>query len=101
MRGVITILGSASSPDFESYELDFQSTLNPGSWTLIGSSDTPVVKGVLGGWDTSALVPGLYILRLTVSDAEDGERASRVSVLVLKNEVVGEEPTPVATIAVP
>ncbi len=101
VRGLINIRGTASSPNFESYQLEFQSPLNPESWTVIGSSDTPVVDGVLGGWDTSALVPGLYVVRLRVTDSEDGELASRISVLVLIDEDVGDEPTPIVTIAAP
>lgn len=97
VRGLINVRGTASSAHFQSYQLELQSPLNPGSWTVIGSSDTPVVDGVLGGWDTSILVPGLYIVRLRVVDADDGDLYSQVSVLVLISENTGNDATPVAT----
>jgi membrane peptidoglycan carboxypeptidase len=94
VRGLINILGSATSPHFAAYQLEFESTANPGSWSIIGEGDTPVTNGVLGGWDTSTLVPGLYILRLSVIDRTTGEQTLQVSVLVLSSESQG---TPEAT----
>jgi membrane peptidoglycan carboxypeptidase len=97
VRGLINVRGTANSARFESYQLEFQSPLNPGSWTVIGSSDTPVISGVLGGWDTGVLVPGLYTLRLRVVDADAGDLYSQISVLVIINEDTRDN-TPVPTI---
>jgi membrane peptidoglycan carboxypeptidase len=98
VRGPINIRGTANTEHFLSYELEYQSNINPGSWTLIGAGDTPVVDGVLGGWDTSVLVPGLYIIRLTVHDAEGADAYAQISTLVLIDEDIGGEPTPLPTI---
>ncbi len=94
IRGLINVLGNASSDHFESYRLEYEFGANSGSWILIGESDTPVLDGVLGGWDTSSIVPGLYTLRLTVTDSDEGELSSQVTVLVLLDEGAGQTPAP-------
>lgn len=97
VRGLINIRGTANSEAFESYRLQYQSPLNPGAWSTIGSGDVPVLRGVLGAWDTSVLIPGLYILRLHVSDGERGDLYTQVSVLVISTEEDDDPPTPAIT----
>jgi hypothetical protein len=81
-------------PDFESYRLEYHNDQGGGDWLLIAQSVT-AVNGVLGRWDSSALEPGLYTIRLVVVDAERGETVSRVQVLVLGPEApTAPEPTP-------
>jgi len=98
VRGLINIRGTANSPNFESYQLEYQSSINPGSWTVLGSGDTPILNGILADWDTSVLVPGLYIVRLQVNDAEDGDLYNQISMLVISTESQDDEPTPVITV---
>lgn len=83
VQGLVTITGRASSSAFVSYRLEFQSEAQPGDWTLITESDSRVADGALGTWDTSALSPGLYTIRLVLVDEERGEIITRVQVLVL------------------
>jgi membrane carboxypeptidase/penicillin-binding protein PbpC len=93
VRGVVTITGRAASADFESYRLEYHNDQGGGDWLLIAQGVTEV-NGVLGRWDSSALEPGLYTIRLVV-DAERGETVSRVQVLVLGPEApTAPEPTP-------
>jgi membrane peptidoglycan carboxypeptidase len=82
VQGVVTITGRARSSDFASYRLEFRSEAEAGDWTLISESDSPVADGPLGTWDTSALPPGLYTIRLVLVDEKRGEIITRVQVLL-------------------
>lgn len=65
----VSIQGSAYDPDgtFKKYMVEYRAT-GGASWTLIASSTTPVVNGVLGTWNTTGLSQGYYVLRLTVTN---------------------------------
>jgi len=78
--GVLTILGRASSPEFESYRLEFQG--ESGDWVVLMESTAPVENGVLGVWDTTLLPSGLYALRLTVVDGATGEVSFSIRVVI-------------------
>jgi hypothetical protein len=66
---IVTLMGSASIPNFGFYKYE---VARPGDsvWLTIGGSRTPVVEGKLGDWDTTTRVPGEYLLRLVVTDNE-------------------------------
>lgn len=67
VSGLITLRGSASIPDFGFYKFEY--TLgNEENWQAILANDQPLVATDLGQWDTARLVPGLYRLRLVVTD---------------------------------
>jgi hypothetical protein len=67
ISGSITIKGSASLPNFGFYTLQIA---YPGDtdWVPIQVGQQTVVNDVLGVWDTSALTPGAYMLKLEVTD---------------------------------
>lgn len=67
ISGSITIKGSASLPNFGFYTLQIA---YPGDadWVPIQVGQQAVVNDVLGAWDTSALNPGAYMLKLEVTD---------------------------------
>jgi hypothetical protein len=73
VSGVVTILGSASSPSFDHFELSFGYDPNPtDTWFPVGDSVTTQVSfGRLGLWDTTKITDGTYALRLTVT-LDDG-----------------------------
>jgi hypothetical protein len=65
-RAKLEIRGSATGANFAWYRLEYGQGLYPSGWVQIGEdSHTPVAKGLLGEWDTTAL-NGLYSLRLMV-----------------------------------
>jgi len=66
-RAQIEILGTASSPNFEAYSLEYGSGINPSYWSLIDTSSVPVYNDILASWDTTLLPMGEYMLRLTVT----------------------------------
>ena len=68
VRGVIAIEGSADTPGFRSYRLDYGEGSSPQHWTAIKRSAVPVTDNVLGLLDTSELEPGIYTIRLAVDD---------------------------------
>ena len=63
------IIGSAFDPDncFDRYVLEY-SSLPGGPWSLIASSTTPIVNGVLGVWNTAMVPHGNQFVRLTATD---------------------------------
>jgi membrane carboxypeptidase/penicillin-binding protein PbpC len=82
VNGVQIIGGRAASPGFLSYRIEYQSELNPGSWTLIGNSANPVPDGPLAVWDTTPLTPGRYTLRITLLDRERGDFSTTTTLQV-------------------
>jgi hypothetical protein len=69
VAGVVTILGSASSAEFDHFELFFSYDPDPtDTWFPIGDPvSTQVSFGRLGLWDTTKITAGTYALRLTVT----------------------------------
>jgi len=97
--GVLSVLGRASSPQFESYQLAYRG--DRGGWVVLMDSATPVESGVLGVWDTTLLPAGLYTLRLTVTDGADGELTFSVQVVVVPPGEAGPQPTAALPVATP
>ena len=66
VRGIVTIRGTASGPNFRSFNLQIGKGLNPQSWQQITDTGTQTVEnGILGTWE--AQEDGLYALRLVVT----------------------------------
>jgi subtilisin-like proprotein convertase family protein len=64
----VTIIGTATDAHFGGWVLQYTGGPTNG-WQTIASGSSPVNNGVLATWDTSALPPCSYTLRLLVSDA--------------------------------
>ncbi len=65
----VSISGSAASPAFASYRVEYGAGASPTVFNLVGSVHTsPVTFGVLETWNTSGLASGIYTLRLTITD---------------------------------
>jgi hypothetical protein len=67
VTGAITLHGTANIPNFGFYSYEIA---RPGEtiWLPVQVGRQPVVNDVLGVWDTVALEPGDYMLRLVVTD---------------------------------
>ncbi|HUV04373.1 MAG TPA: S8 family serine peptidase [Armatimonadota bacterium] len=86
--GPVRIKGTASGSAFQEYTLEYGIGESPSSWSPIGvPQTTPVVNGVLGTWDTSALSNGTYTVKLTARNTEGGVAADTVTVNVLKTSI--------------
>jgi hypothetical protein len=67
LRGQVSVVGSATHPDFTWYQVGYAPEPNPtGKWTFFYSSETAVSGGQLAVWDTRALPDGMYQLLLEV-----------------------------------
>ena len=85
--GMVEIRGTAGATgsSFRSYRLDYGLGREPSEWRAIGSErDHSVEHGVLALWDTTALPPGEYVLRLRVFDEAGNEDEARVVVNVAR-----------------
>jgi hypothetical protein len=67
IRGTVDILGTVSIPNFGFYKYEV-APLNSDSWSTISAGRNVVTNGKLGQWDTTAVSPGDYQLRLVVTD---------------------------------
>jgi len=83
ISGTVTISGTAQMDDFTEYRLSYFKGLLPDNLQPITTSNTPVVDGTLGEWDTSGL-DGLYTLLLTVM-GENGRFAETSIQLTIDN----------------
>ncbi len=100
VRGVVQIVGSATHPQFQRYELYYAPFPVPSdqAWIFIGDAhyqQQPL--GLLGTWPTGSLPDGQYALRVRVVKQDgnyiDGE-SRRVQVA---NKRAVESPTPLPT----
>ncbi len=64
----IYVIGTAQSPGFISWGVEYAQGETPGTWTLIDSvHHTPVIYDTLVQWDASGLVQDYYWLRISVT----------------------------------
>ena len=94
VSGVVTVTGRAASSAFDSFRLEYGAGSSPSDWIVISDSTTPVTDGALGMWDTSAVAPGQYTLRLVMKDHARGDLVSLVTVTVKAKGTAAPTPTP-------
>ena len=86
LAGLVPIRGSAhagraAGASFNEYSLTVGAGSSPVSWSLIQTETVPVSTGVLGQWDTGALMDGSYTLHL---EATDGRGLIAIEELVVE-----------------
>lgn len=67
LKGTIEITGTVNIPNFGFYKYEV-APQGSNTWATILAGRTIVNNGTLGRWDTTALTPGDYQLRLVVTD---------------------------------
>lgn len=67
VSGTVDLVGTVNIPDFGFYKYEFSSQ-DAENWATISAGREIKVNTDLGLWDTSALIPGDYQLRLVVTD---------------------------------
>ncbi len=96
--GIVPVVGTVQLPDFEHYEAQYGIGGNPQGWGWISGPHLAQVRGgLLAEWDTSHLAPGLYTLRITAFDHEQGRVEARVQVSVgapAETPTLVQSPTP-------
>jgi len=83
VSGIVTLIGTANHPNFGFYKYE---VARPGDaiWLTIQADREAKQEGELGQWDTSALSPGEYLLRLVLTDNQ-GESLSPCIIKVYVN----------------
>ncbi len=82
VSGRVNILGNADATNFASYSVQVGEGINPDSWVQVGAStQSGVHDSKLAEWDTTGL-EGLYAIRLTVIDANQGVQTAVIQVTV-------------------
>lgn len=84
----VDIIGTASDDNFLKYELAYAAA-GSADFTKFGNDNSPVVDNVLGKFDPTALVNGLYTIRLTVYDRGGNVVFTEITVLVDEDLKVG------------
>jgi hypothetical protein len=67
VRGTVEIRGTVDIPEFGFYKYEVAPATSE-AWSTIAAGRATVIDGSLGQWDSSALSPGDYRLRLVVTD---------------------------------
>jgi hypothetical protein len=70
VQGTVDIRGSADIPDFAFWKYELGNPQAANVWVTLKASNRPVTDGVLGTWDSTTVPPGVYQLRLTVTDSK-------------------------------
>jgi len=100
VRGVVQIVGSATHPQFQRYELYYAPWPVPSdqSWIFIGDahfSQQPL--GLLGTWDSRSVTDGAYALRVRVVKQDSNYIDSDPRRVLVTNTRPVETPTPEVT----
>jgi len=67
IKGTVELIGTVDIPNFGFYKYEV-ARLGSDTWATISADRNPVNNGLLGRWNTTALTPGDYQLRLVVTD---------------------------------
>ncbi len=100
VRGIVQIVGSATHPQFQRYELYYAPYPLPSdnAWIFIGDAHyQQQPAGLLGTWATGGLPDGAYLLRVRVVRQDGNYTDSDPRRVLVANRRPIESPTPVAT----
>jgi len=71
VSGSVELKGTVNVPNLGFYKYEFRSQGDE-SWTPISAGNRPIIEEAFGGnWNTDLLEPGIYVLRLMVSDNQN------------------------------
>ena len=110
-QGLILVRGRVDSPELSGWRLEFAPGENPSDddFEILRESESSA-RGQLTRWDTRALEPGEYVLRLVLEDDFLGEISIEVTIEILKaeedeevdgNELADPDPPPAGDAAPP
>ena len=100
VRGTAQIVGSATHPQFQRYELYYAPFPVPGdnAWIFIGDAHfQQQPAGLLGTWATGGLPDGAYALRVRVVRQDGNYTDSDPRRVIVANRRPVETPTPAVT----
>jgi RHS repeat-associated protein len=88
VTGLFRVKGTANDTDLLEWTLERRS-VDDATWRRFASGSTPVVAGDLGDFDPTVLLNGVYELRLTAVDLARNVSSATVSIVVERNQKVG------------
>lgn len=100
VRGVVQVVGSATHPQFQRYELYYAPFPVPSdnAWIFIGDAHfQQQPAGLLGAWATGGLPDGAYALKVRVVRADGNYQDSDPRRVLVANRRPVESPTPAVT----
>lgn len=101
VRGVVQIVGTATNPQFQRYELYYASwpVAADNAWIFIGPDAHFQAQplGLLGTWDSRAVPDGAYALRVRVVKRDGNYIDSEARRVTVANTRPAETPTPTAS----
>jgi hypothetical protein len=68
VQGVVEVRGSANIPNFAFYKIEIKASDSSANWQVVTAGTKPTIEDVLGVWDTSLVINGVYLLQLVVTD---------------------------------
>ncbi len=68
IQGLVEIRGSANIPNFAFYKIEIKASDSSANWQVITAGTESKVENLLGVWDTSLVINGVYLLQLVVTD---------------------------------
>jgi len=88
VQGDVELRGSANIDQFAFFKYELSNPEAGDVWVTLAASNTPVTEDVLGMWDSTTVPPGVYHLRLLVTDSQgNSSRACIVPVQVFASPV--------------
>lgn len=97
VRGVVAVVGSATSPSFSRYEIAYATEPEATAWVSLGGAVQPIENGQLGIWDTRPLADGAYALRLQVVGTDGSVNDAIVRNIAVSNAAAAPAPAAVIT----
>lgn len=97
---ITDVIGTAYSDFLANWALAFRSQ-GESQWTPLASNTAPVINGILGQFDPTLLLNGLYELQLTATDYTGQVATTQVSVIVEGNLKLGHFTLPLLDLEVP
>ncbi len=86
VKGVIIISGNTDIEGFSSAEFGF-AFINSEEWFELGRTQVPVRNGPLFTWDTSAIVDGVYQLRIRVYKIDGSRSETLIQHVAISNSI--------------
>ncbi len=103
VAGNVQVLGAAIHPQFLQYQVEYGPDPNPGNlwYPATGIVQTPVLNGLLGIWNTTAIQDSIYQLRLRLILRDGTSLATVVNNIRIQNQLPTPVPSPTPNIPRP
>ncbi|MEP7292752.1 MAG: PKD domain-containing protein, partial [Chloroflexota bacterium] len=103
VAGNVSIIGSATHPQFLQYQVEFGPDPNPGNlwFPATNAVTSPVLNGLLGVWNTNSVQDSRYQLRLRVYLRDGTLLTTVINNITVQNRISTPVPSPTPNIPRP